>query len=225
MQATVISVQPNVTKQGRSGPYTVHIFTYQPDPVGTYGAKPPTTRDIFTDNRANPQVPIAVMTLQVGQRVELTFTPQAQNPQYKDLTDVQVIAGAAPPAPPVGQPAAAPVQQSEPTPPLPYQKPVAPVATPVAPVEPYVDTTQISIERQVGIKAGVEMVKTLLGKDKYYAAKIKRELLAEDVVFYAREFEAYIQGATEKFDPDQGLSNDLPEPPFNPGDNIPPNNG
>ena len=203
MQATVVSVQPNVTKQGRSGPYTVHIFTYQPDSNPAYGAKPPTTRDIFVNNFDYPNVPVAVATLQAGQRVELTFTPQAQNPQYKDLTNVQVIgATQAPPQP------------------SPVQQPVAPAPV-AAPVVPVVDERQLSIQKQCALKAGVEIVKALIGKDKYYAQKIKKELLSDEVLFFANEFEAHLLGMKEKFNPNQGLDDNLPDPPFNPDEDIP----
>ena len=216
MQATVISVQPNVTKQGRSGPYSVHIFTYQPDSNPAYGAKPPTTRDIFTDNRANPNVPLQVAGLQAGQRVELTFTPQASNPQYKDLTAVVVLVDAPPP-----------VQQQAPqhaayTPP--EHTPTvaaAPVSVMGGILTATPDERQLSIQKQCALKAGVEIVKALIGKEKYYAQKIKKELLAEEVLFFADEFEAHLLGIKEKFDPDQGLGEELPPPPFNPDDDIP----
>jgi hypothetical protein len=209
LQATVISVQPNVTKQGKSGPYQVHIFTYQPDPVGNYGAKPPTTRDIFVENRNYPQVPIQVAALQAGQRVDLTFTPQAQNPRFKDLSNVQVI-GAQAPAPPVQQPQPATYAQNPPPvqqPPVPQQP--APVAAPVVPV---VDERQLSIQKQCALKAAVELVKGLLAKEKYYPVKVKKEILAKEVMFFADEFDAYLLGMREEFDPDQGID-ELPDSP------------
>ena len=89
MEATVVSVQSNVTKQGRSGAYTVHIFTYQGDPYQGH-AKVPTVRDVFAENRDNPQLAGQVLALQPGQRVDLNFQP-GRNPNFKDLVSVTVI--------------------------------------------------------------------------------------------------------------------------------------
>ncbi len=87
MIATVISVQQNVTLQGRSGgSYTIHLFNFQPDPYQGQPKKPG-ERKVFTDNRDYPELAGKVAALVAGQRVELSFDTS----QYRNLIDAKVI--------------------------------------------------------------------------------------------------------------------------------------
>ena len=218
MEATVISVQPNVTKQGRSGSYQVHIFTYQGDPYKGQ-PKPPTERMVFTNNRDFPELPGKVLALQPGQRVNLTFDNSGQ---YPNLTDVFVIQG--------GQ---SPPQQA---PPQQYQQQQTPPAGQFmpgpAPEEKKKDYTaereakdaekQVLIVRQVALKAGVEIVVAMLAREKQYKQKMELDVLATDAIHLADLFERYVFNVQD-FDPQSGpplIGNELPVPPYN-DDEIP----
>ena len=226
MDATVVSVQPNVTKQGRSSAYVVHIFTYQPDNDPQYGAKPPTTRDVFAEDRNHPQVAGQVLALQPGMRVKLDFQPQQNNPRYKDLVSVTVLQAA-------GQQSTYhqdgaqnqgyqnPNQTSSQGQPQ-QQQPAASKKDYVAERDAKDAARQSSIQRQTCLKAGVEIVKTLLERDGYYTKKLKQELIVDEVKFFADEFEAYLLGIKETFDPEQPVGDaGFPEPLYNDDDEIP----
>lgn len=228
MEATVVGVQLNVTKQGGKGSYQVHLFTYQPDPYNGQ-PKPQVTKNIFTQDRNNPGLPDQVSQLQPGQRVHLDF----DQTQYHNLVSVQVTGG--------GQ--APPPQQAQPQ----YQQPPAPDAgcahpiyqeAPQAPKKDYAAerdakdaARQASIIRQTALKGAVEIVKTLIERDKYYPQKVKPEILAEDVRILTDKFEAFIiNGPVDPANSEDprnyttvaGVDQDFqPESPFNPEDDIP----
>lgn len=209
MEATVISVQPNVTKTARSGkPYTVHLFTYQGDPYQGQ-SKPPTTRDVFTQDRDNPELAGKVLALQPGQRVQLTFV---KNGQYPNLTDVFVLGGQQQQTPPhqaTGQePGAAPY--------------VAPKKDYAAEREVKEAEKQVSIIRQVALKAAVEVMKALLAREGQYKKKMELDVISADVQKLAGDFEMFIHTAAIDFNP-AGQADDpnLPDPPFPTEEQVP----
>jgi hypothetical protein len=212
MEATVVSVQPNVTKSSKAGkPYTVHVFVYQPDPYQGQ-AKPPTTRNVFTEDRDNPELAGKILALQPGQRITLTFV---QNGQYQNLTDVMVIGGQSQPAPqqvPAQQQPQQPVTASEQAP----QKDYA------ADREEKDAARTANINRQTALKAAVEIVKGLLAKDGFKKT-IKGAILAEEVIALADTFEAYLLKLNGFADMSQEQEEPLPyeEPVYNPEDDIP----
>ena len=214
MEATVVSVQPNVTKQGNGGPYQVHMFTYQPDSSPQYGAKPPPTRPIFVVDRNYPDLPNKVVALQPGQRVLLNFV-QGANPRFKDLTDVQVIGAA-------GAPQQPPQQYQPQEQPQQYTQAAPAVAPQACSKEKYWQDkalrdaeNDVRIVRECAIKAGVELVKGFIAKEGYYTKKVKPDVVAVDVLLLADIFEEYIHRQKD-FNPEQGFEEEppLPDPPF-----------
>lgn len=229
MQATIISLQPNITKQGNGGPYQVHLLKYQQDPSSGYPQKAPTERPVFAENRDIPDLAGKVLALQPGQHVELLFRPQARNPQFKELYDV-IVMGSGPSYEQPGQNVQqqgnyqqAPMPQEQYQQQRPPQQ-TAPPAKPVYKGRDYVAEqkhkdeqqaiTQISIQRQVCLKGALDIVLQLLQRDGYYAKKMKQELLIDEVVLFADSFEAYLLGLKKPFDPDQGLTEELPDTPY-----------
>ena len=198
MVVTIQNVQLNVVKQGRSGPYTVHIITYQgPEYQGRPGKV--VTRDIFLNSRDYPQLPQQAAALQIGQQAELTFVA-GRNPQFKDLTSII----------PAGQQQQQSQQnnyqyQGQPQNQQPVRQTPAP-QTQAAPKPAYKvrdfaaetrhrderdDLTSARINRQTALKAGVDLVIALLAKDGYKKT-IKLDVLALDVEKMADQFEAYL---------------------------------
>ena len=221
MQATVVGVQPHVTKQGPKGPYVVHLFTYQPDSNPAYAPKPPTTRFVFAEDFNCPDLAPKVLALLPGQRVQLTFVP-GNNPKFKNLVDVVVLGAGAPPPEPQYEQQSTPPQSS-----APYQAPTPAPQPQVSGRDKYWEdkaerdvVTDGRIVRECALKAGVELVSSLLARvdDKgkgYYPKTIKQELLAEEAIFFASKFEVFLLGAQEEFNPEQGLmEEEYPEPPF-----------
>ena len=240
MAVTIQSVQLNVVKQGTGGPYTVHIITYENEP---YGGRPGkvVTRDVFLNSRDFPNLPAQAAALQVGQQVELTFVP-GRNPKYKDLSNI-LPAGQqgyqqqnqAPNQQPQYQQQGQ--QQTAPTQPAYNQTQPAVRPAPAKPAykardfaaeqkhrDDRDDLTSARINRQTALKAAVEVVAALLGREgTTYKKTIKADVVGMEVEKLADQFEAYLLKVNGFADMAEDEQAPLPteEPVFNPEDDIP----